>query len=240
MERLEREEAEREEREMRARAEAFAKWAAGEEAMDWSDAEGDDAALHDSEDEVASEDEDQDDGYAAAVKAAAAEAAEEEAGGVAAALAVAEAAAAAGAGTWEASHGFVRPGHAGFTLFARARMAEADVPSNRRVLPPEELRPPTWMEGPGVKPLLQPYQETVSFLVRPAAYSNPHMLVVHRTGAGKTATMVSVADNFFNDLRPKILIFPTAAVCRNFYSELREAKFPNRYRMNPPPRLVSN
>ena len=55
------------------------------------------------------------------------------------------------------------------------------------------------------------------------------MLVVHRTGAGKTCTMIRIADNFFKDKRPKLLVFPTPAVCTNFYTELLNAKFPNRY-----------
>ena len=38
-----------------------------------------------------------------------------------------------------------------------------------------------------------------------------------------------MADNFFKDKRPKIVIFPTSAVCNNFYRELRKAELPNRY-----------
>ena len=33
----------------------------------------------------------------------------------------------------------------------------------------------------------------------------------------------------FNDRRPKVLIFPTNAVCTSFYRELRNPLFPNRY-----------
>ena len=69
----------------------------------------------------------------------------------------------------------------------------------------------------------------VSFLCRPGAYTNPRMLVVHRTGSGKTATMIQLANNYFLDRRPKLLIFPTPSVCANFYRELRDPKFPNRY-----------
>ncbi len=74
-----------------------------------------------------------------------------------------------------------------------------------------------------------PSQETVSWLCRPQTYANPRLLVVHRTGSGKTATMIRVADNFYLDKRPKILLFPNKTVCDNFYRELREPKFPNRY-----------
>ena len=55
------------------------------------------------------------------------------------------------------------------------------------------------------------------------------MLVVHRTGCGKTATMIQIADNYFRDRRPKVLVFPTNAVCASFYRELRNPHFPNRY-----------
>ena len=53
------------------------------------------------------------------------------------------------------------------------------------------------------------------------------MLVVHCTGSGKTLTMIRTLDNFFNDPRPKVAVFPTDAVCKNFYREL--GKFPSRY-----------
>ena len=36
-----------------------------------------------------------------------------------------------------------------------------------------------------------------------------------------------MANNYFHDRRPKILLFPTTAVARNFYRELREPKFPS-------------
>ena len=37
-----------------------------------------------------------------------------------------------------------------------------------------------------------------------------------------------IADNYFQDRRPKILVFPTNAVCTSFYRELRNPHFPNR------------
>jgi hypothetical protein len=55
------------------------------------------------------------------------------------------------------------------------------------------------------------------------------MLVVHRTGAGKTCSMIRVADNYFKDKRPKVLLFPSPAVCSNFYMELLNHNFPNQY-----------
>ena len=71
------------------------------------------------------------------------------------------------------------------------------------------------------------YQKTVSWLVRPKTPVD-RMLVVHRTGSGKTFTMLRVLDNYYSDPRPKVIIFPTASVKRNFYGEL--LKFPNKYR----------
>ena len=47
------------------------------------------------------------------------------------------------------------------------------------------------------KPCVQPYQETVSWLVHPLSIPNPHLLVAHRTGAGKTCSMIRIFDNFF-------------------------------------------
>ena len=65
------------------------------------------------------------------------------------------------------------------------------VPSNDRVKPPEELTPCAWVGGPPQdQPRLQPYQETVSYLARPESIANTRMLVIHRTGSGKTATMI--------------------------------------------------
>ena len=74
---------------------------------------------------------------------------------------------------------------------------------------------------------LQPHQEIVQFLVHPQSPIQ-RLLVDHPTGSGKTREMVCILDNFFYDQRPKLAIFPKAAVCRNFYTEL--LRWPNRYR----------
>jgi len=71
------------------------------------------------------------------------------------------------------------------------------------------------------------YQQTVPFLVHPATNIN-RLLVVHRTGAGKTLTMIKVLDNFYEDRRAKVVIFPTHEVAVNFYTEL--LRYPNKYR----------
>ena len=80
-------------------------------------------------------------------------------------------------------------------------MESHNVPSNKRVVVPN-------IENPCV----QPYQEVCSYLVHPNSYSMPNskhpsqrLLVVHRTGAGKTCTMIRIADNYFKDKRPKVI-----------------------------------
>ena len=109
-------------------------------------------------------------------------------------------------------------GDAGFNKKANEIMETYGVPEQRSVTAPV----------PG-KPTVQPYQQTVSWFVHPLSIRNPRLLVAHRTGAGKTCSMIRIFDNFFSDLRPKIAIFPTTAVCNNFYMELLDPKFPNRY-----------
>ena len=74
---------------------------------------------------------------------------------------------------------------------------------------------------------LQPYQKTVKFLVNPLSPVH-RMLVAHRTGAGKTRTMINILENFYYDDRPKVVVLPTRAVVENFWKELLET--PNKYR----------
>jgi hypothetical protein len=54
------------------------------------------------------------------------------------------------------------------------------------------------------------------------------LLVVWQLGTGKTIGMLRVLDQYFDDPRPKLLLFPTDAVASNFYEEL--ARHPNRFR----------
>jgi len=68
----------------------------------------------------------------------------------------------------------------------------------------------------------KPYQKTVQFMTDPRKSPVESLLVAHRTGAGKTLTMLLVLDNYFTDPRPKILVFPNTNVRDNFYSELLE------------------
>lgn len=74
---------------------------------------------------------------------------------------------------------------------------------------------------------LQAYQKTVQFLVSPQTTIN-RFLVLDRVGSGKTLIIIAVLNNFYNDPRAKIVIFPTESVANNFYGELM--KFPNKYR----------
>lgn len=118
-----------------------------------------------------------------------------------------------------------RPGEPGFNQEATQHYTAAglhsDNPSEFFIKCPS--RPP-----PGQAPVYEAmaYQKTVPFVVYPGSPVD-RMLVVHRTGAGKTFTMVMVLDNFFHDPRPKVIIFPTQSVMNNFYGEL--LKFPNRF-----------
>ena len=79
-----------------------------------------------------------------------------------------------------------------------------------------------------VLPNLYPYQRLASFVGSPLICEDSiRVAVVWRTGAGKTLGVIKMMDNFFNDPRPKLLIFPTESVVNNFYSEL--ATFHNKY-----------
>lgn len=71
------------------------------------------------------------------------------------------------------------------------------------------------------------YQKVVAYGVRPGSPLT-RLLCVHRTGAGKTLTMIQVLDNFFDDQRPKVVCFPNSNVANNFYRELQS--YPNKYR----------
>ena len=71
------------------------------------------------------------------------------------------------------------------------------------------------------------YQNVARGLVSPRT-GIERFLCCWRTGSGKTFAMIKILENFFDDPRPKIIIFPTASVARNFYREVY--KTPSRYR----------
>lgn len=120
--------------------------------------------------------------------------------------------------------GCKKPGQPGFNDYAQKAMKENQVPTNPQVRAPQKDQ----------EAFLNPYQQTSSFIAHPsmemACGIAPRLLVAHCTGSGKTGTMIRICDNYFDDKRPKVVLFPTKAVCVNFYGELlSEEKFPNRY-----------
>ena len=113
----------------------------------------------------------------------------------------------AGGGGWS-----LAPGMEGFNAYCRKRLQEANLPHTLSCDPDARNR---W------------YQETVKFLTIPTTPIK-HLLVCHQLGTGKTITMLRVLDNYYDDTRPRLLLFPTETVAENFYREL--ATMPNRYR----------
>lgn len=110
-----------------------------------------------------------------------------------------------------------RQGQPGFNAYAYERMVKAGIPSQLMLECP----------AAGAEPKPMAYQTTVSYLMQP--FTNiDRLLVVARTGSGKTYTMIRVLENYFLDRRPKILVFPNTAVANNFYEELMY--FPSKYR----------
>jgi len=118
---------------------------------------------------------------------------------------------------WQEEQPEVQPGFRGFNSRAIAVMRKAHVGTDCGE---------AWQSSPGC-PQLQPHQDVVAFLLHPRS-PVMRLLVDHPTGSGKTREMIRVLDNFFYDPRPKVPIFPKAAVCRNFYMEL--LRWPSRYR----------
>lgn len=110
-----------------------------------------------------------------------------------------------------------RPGDPGFNAYATQKMVDDGLPLTLRL---DCMKP-------GCDPTPMAYQNTVAYLVQSHTHVE-RLLCVHRTGSGKTYTMAMVLDNFFDDPRPKVLIFPTGAVANNFYSEV--LKFDSKYR----------
>jgi superfamily II DNA or RNA helicase len=113
--------------------------------------------------------------------------------------------------TWD-----VKQGEEGFNKYANEKMHFSDLTSEFEM---------SCESSDTVK--LMPYQVTVKFLLRPTVPID-RFLCVHRTGSGKTLSIINILDNYYHDTRPKILIFPQVTVAENFYSEIM--KFPNKYR----------
>jgi superfamily II DNA or RNA helicase len=111
----------------------------------------------------------------------------------------------------------MRQGETGFNLYAYKRMVAAGLPHTMRL----------GCEKVDGERAPMAYQSTVAFLARPVT-GVERLLVIARTGAGKTFTMIQVLDNMYFDTRPKAVIFPNRSVATNFYSELLD--FPSKWR----------
>lgn len=109
--------------------------------------------------------------------------------------------------------GPLQPGDSGFKAYASLHLAECIGKSAG--------------EPGGNCPPLQPHQEAVALLLHPLSPVQ-RLLIDQPTGSGKTREMILVLNQFFYDRRPKVPIFPRAAVCRNFYEEL--LRWPSLYR----------
>ena len=73
-------------------------------------------------------------------------------------------------------------------------------------------------------------QRVLSILVHPESPIE-RLLVAWTLGSGKTIGMIRLLDSRFDDVRPKVILFPTEAIAENFYREL--ATMPSRYRPDP-------
>lgn len=120
---------------------------------------------------------------------------------------------------WYPSRWEKKPGQPGFNQYVQGVMDKAGV---------LEAGADVRCVGPGDAPYDQPYQRTVAYLLHPKSIPNHRMLVAHRTGGGKTLTIIRVFSNFYHDKRPKLAIFPTADIALNFYTQLMA--FENPYR----------
>lgn len=107
-------------------------------------------------------------------------------------------------------------GAVGFNEYATKHMRAAGLDVSTLACP---------VPGSGFKP--QPYQVVPGYLLHPELPID-RMLLAHRTGTGKTYTLILILDNYFNDPRSKVAIFPNDTVADNFYGEI--LKFPSRYR----------
>ena len=104
-----------------------------------------------------------------------------------------------------------KPGQVGFSKYALQLLHAAGI---ERSMSCDKAEGDRW------------YQRVLSYLVHPRSPVH-RLLVVWQLGTGKTIGMLRVLDNYFDDQRPKLLLFPTEAVADNFYGEL--ATTPGRY-----------
>lgn len=112
------------------------------------------------------------------------------------------------------------------TLFSTHRDELADLPSHDiknitkyvtkfKKKPDSEDKSTCDPPLPGKVPEITVYQKIVKSILRPRG-PRKRLLVNHRVGSGKTLTMSGVLENYVNDPRPKLLLFPTDALRTQF------------------------
>lgn len=109
----------------------------------------------------------------------------------------------------------LEPGDKGFNAEAEEAMRKAGVDKS----PFEVTCPPQGQVLDKAKVVDQPYQKTAAFLFHPNSPAQ-RLLVAVRTGGGKTLIMIRALSNFYDDRRPKLVVFPSAPIRDQFYGEL--------------------
>lgn len=109
----------------------------------------------------------------------------------------------------------LEPGDKGFNAEAMRAMQKAGVDK----APFDVTCPPQGQVLDKGKVVDQPYQKTTAFLFHPNSPAQ-RLLVAVRTGGGKTLIMIRALSNFFDDRRPKLVVFPSYPIRDQFYGEL--------------------
>lgn len=71
------------------------------------------------------------------------------------------------------------------------------------------------------------HTQTAAWLAGPETPID-RLLVIHRTGSGKTFAMIEILNKYFSDPRPKVVVFPNQALVNNFYQKMFST--PNAYK----------
>jgi superfamily II DNA/RNA helicase len=109
----------------------------------------------------------------------------------------------------------LEPGDKGFNAEALRVMQKAGIDKE----PFEVTCPPHGQVLDKANVVDQPYQKTAAFLFHPNSPVN-RLLVAVRTGGGKTLIMIRALSNFYDDRRPKLVVFPSNPIRDQFYNEL--------------------
>ena len=86
---------------------------------------------------------------------------------------------------------------------------------------------PSVLGGRILAPSMFGYQRLAQYVIDPRTRPDLRVSLIWRTGAGKSLGVIRILENYFQDDRPKVLVFPTESVCTSFYTEL--ALFENKY-----------